>query len=79
MHILVFEILYNTGVRVSELCNIELDDIEMSKRKGLLKVRSGKGEKYREIPLNSDARRAISEYLAVRLYIYSKKANNRRT
>lgn len=45
----------------------------MSKRKGLLKVRSGKGEKYHEIPLISDARRAISEYLVVRLYIDSKK------
>lgn len=73
MHITIFELLYNTGIRVSELCNIELDDIEMSERKGLLKVRSGKGEKYREIPLNSDARKAIMEYLDVRPYTESKR------
>lgn len=73
MHIAIFELLYNTGIRISELGNIEIDDIEISKRKGLLKIRNGKGEKYREIPLNSDARRAITEYLEVRPYTDSKK------
>ncbi|SCG83983.1 phage integrase family protein [Proteiniborus sp. DW1] len=73
MHILIFELLYNTGVRVSELCNIELDDMRISERKGLLKIRSGKGEKYREIPLNSDARKAIIEYLEIRPYTDSKR------
>lgn len=65
MHICIFELLYNTGVRVSELANIKVDDIEMSQRKGKLTV-IGKGEVVREIPLNKEARKAISDYLCVR-------------
>ena len=58
--------LRHTGVRVSELCGLTLSDIELSDRKGSLIVRSGKGSKYRVLPLNVDARRAIADYLQVR-------------
>ncbi|MDA8219829.1 MAG: tyrosine-type recombinase/integrase [Dehalococcoidales bacterium] len=58
--------LRHTGLRVGELCALRLDDIKISERKGSLVVRSGKGSKYRSIPLNVDARRAIGDYLAVR-------------
>jgi len=64
--IAIIETLYNTGCRVSELCNIELDDIQISERKGTLTIRSGKGSKYRTIPLNAPIRKAISDYLGVR-------------
>lgn len=64
--IAIFEMLYNTGFRVSELCAVELDDIEIGERKGTLIVRSGKGSKYRTVPLNNSARKAITEYLNVR-------------
>jgi site-specific recombinase XerD len=62
----ILMILRHTGIRVGELCALRLDDIEMSERKGTLTVRSGKGSKHREIPLNVDVRRAIGEYLKVR-------------
>lgn len=44
------------------------DSVEMTQRKGKLIVHaiSGKGEKYREVPLNGESRRALREYLAVR-------------
>lgn len=64
--IAIFELLYNTGVRVSELCNIELDDVAISDRKGTLVIRKGKGSKYRTIPLNINARNAVSSYLGIR-------------
>ncbi|RYD02482.1 hypothetical protein N752_24445 [Desulforamulus aquiferis] len=64
--IAILEVLYNTGCRVSELCNIELDDIAISERKGTLTIRSGKGAKYRTVPLNAAARNAIQTYLKVR-------------
>lgn len=64
--IAIIESLYNTGCRVSELCNIEIDDFEISERKGTLTIRSGKGSKYRTIPLNAAVRKAISDYLGVR-------------
>lgn len=64
--IAIFEILANTGIRVSELCSLKLSDVQISERKGKLIVRYGKGQKYREVPLNSDARKALNEYLKSR-------------
>jgi site-specific recombinase XerD len=58
--------LRHTGIRVSELCSLLLGDVEISERKGSLTVRSGKGGKFRVLPLNVDARRAIADYLEVR-------------
>src|SRR3954454_1128853 len=58
--------LRHTGIRVSELSNLTLSDVETSERKGSLTVRSGKGGKFRVLPLNVDARRAIANYLEVR-------------
>ena len=64
--IAIFELLLNSGIRESELCDLKLDDLQISERKGNLIIRSGKGGKYREISLNSDARTAINDYLVVR-------------
>ncbi len=58
--------LRHTGLRVSELSSLTLADVETSERKGSLTIRSGKGGKFRVLPLNVDARRAISSYLEVR-------------
>jgi site-specific recombinase XerD len=60
-------VLLNTGLRVNELSELNLADVEMSERKGKVVVRSGKGQKYREVPLNAEARRAIGEYLEERV------------
>lgn len=59
-------VLLNTGLRVNELSALDSSDIEMSERKGKLVVRSGKGQKYREVPLNVEARRALSAYMEAR-------------
>src|SRR4051812_30589672 len=59
-------VLRHTGIRVSELSALMLGDVEASERKGTLTVRSGKGSKFRVLPLNVDARRAIPAYLKVR-------------
>lgn len=65
MHICIFEILINTGIRVSELVGIKISDIKISQRKGSLTV-IGKGEAVRTIPLNKTARNVVTEYLKVR-------------
>lgn len=64
--IAVIQLLAHTGLRVAELCNLRLTDLAISERKGKVIVHSGKGGKYREVPLNLDARRAVQEYLNVR-------------
>jgi integrase/recombinase XerD len=59
-------LLAETGLRVSELCGLRRDDLEMRERSGQLRVREGKGRKERVLPLNSNARRALRVYLADR-------------
>jgi integrase/recombinase XerC len=59
--------LAETGLRVSELCDLRCDDLDMRERSGQLRVREGKGRKERVLPLNSNARRALRIYLAKRL------------
>jgi site-specific recombinase XerD len=58
-------LMLNTGLRVSEVAALKLDDVEMSDRKGQVTVR-GKGTKVRTIPLNADIRKALREYLTKR-------------
>lgn len=64
--IAILELLLNSGIRIGELAKLALDDVAIMERKGHLVVRSGKGDVSRTVPLNSDARRALREYLAVR-------------
>ena len=65
-NIAIFELMINTGLREAEVCNLKLDDVFISERKGYVIVRAGKGDKYRKVPLNANARRAIQAYLEVR-------------
>ena len=55
------------GLRVSEVCALRLEDVSIRERSGKVVVHAGKGNKYREVPINVDARQAVSEWLKVRL------------
>jgi integrase/recombinase XerD len=57
----MFELLYATGLRVSELCSLELSWIERGL--GVLKV-TGKGNKQRIVPFGQSAGEALDRYLA---------------
>jgi site-specific recombinase XerD len=59
-------LMLNTGLRVSEVSALNVDDVKMSPRKGSVVVRGGKGEKFRTVPLNVDTRKALRAYLAER-------------
>jgi integrase/recombinase XerC len=56
----ILELLYATGMRVSELCSLNLDDINWEKRE--IKVR-GKGKKERFVFFNESAEKALKSYL----------------
>ncbi|MBX9720134.1 MAG: tyrosine-type recombinase/integrase, partial [Candidatus Obscuribacterales bacterium] len=59
-------LLLNTGIRISECAALNIDDVLLSERKGIVKIRSGKGGGYREIPLNSQSREALQNWLTER-------------
>ncbi len=56
----MLEVLYGTGMRVSELINLNTDDINLEM--GFIKCR-GKGNKERIIPIGQTASNVISQYL----------------
>ncbi|KEI42966.1 tyrosine recombinase XerC [Saccharopolyspora rectivirgula] len=59
-HALV-ELLYATGVRVAELCGVELEDVDFERR--VLRV-LGKGDKERVVPFGVPAEQAVRRWLA---------------
>ena len=69
----IVKLLLNTGLRVHELCGLEWSDVTMTERKGVIVVRSGKGGKRREVPLNLDARNAL-EAAGFRLHAGERRA-----
>lgn len=62
------ELLYASGIRISELVGIDLDDIDLRAR--LLKVR-GKGAKERIVPFGRKAEQAIRAWLEARAGLVS--------
>jgi integrase/recombinase XerC len=59
----ILELLYGSGVRVSELCGMNIEDIDF--RNLSIRVR-GKGRKERIVPFGSKAKEALETYMEVR-------------
>ena len=70
----MLEILYATGLRVSELVTLPLAALS---RDGNVIVVKGKGGKERMVPLGEHAAAAVSEYLAVRDAFLSSKGKGK--
>ena len=65
----IMELLYSCGLRVSELVNMKISDIDLSSKY----VRClGKGSKERIIPMGEIAKKAINDYLPRRDFIIKK-------
>ena len=58
---LIVEMLYATGIRVSELCGLDIDDVDTRHR--LVRV-LGKGNKQRTVPFGVPAADALNAWLA---------------
>ena len=65
----LFMLLIDTGLRISELVNLKMDDVHMDE--GYLKV-MGKGKKERIVPIGNNAQRAFQRYL----FRFRPKPNN---
>jgi integrase/recombinase XerC len=60
----IIQTFLQTGIRLSELVNLRVDDIDFEHR--ILTVRQGKGKKDRQIPLVDEAVKALRNYLRYR-------------
>ena len=70
----VFELLYATGLRVSELCNLNIKNIDF--KTDLIRT-TGKGSKERLVPMGKKAKAALLEYIKEReLLIQAKFGSN---
>jgi integrase/recombinase XerC len=59
----MFELFYSSGLRLSELTGIDLDDLDLSSAEASV---TGKGNKTRIVPVGRQALQAIREWLQVR-------------
>lgn len=66
----IFELLYASGIRVSELSNLKIKDIDINENK--MKV-TGKGNKERIVFFGDVAKKAIIEFLSVREKLIKKE------
>ena len=60
-NIAIIELLYSTGIRVSELCGLDLEDIDRARN--TIRV-FGKGRKERTVPLGAPALKAIDRWIS---------------
>lgn len=61
--VLIFELLYGCGLRISELAGLNIDDFDQSEQ--WIRIR-GKGNKERQVPYGSKAAEALVRYLGKR-------------
>lgn len=76
----ILELLFSTGLRVSELCSLSIDDVDLTRDE--FSVR-GKGDKVRVVFLSPNSKKAVATYLKARkdmsdaLFVqYGKNAKN---
>ncbi|NLD18830.1 MAG: tyrosine-type recombinase/integrase [Clostridiales bacterium] len=65
LHTCIIELLMGTGIRVSELTGITLNDISLDENNSYIRV-LGKGNVNRTLPLNREARQAVANYIDYR-------------
>jgi integrase/recombinase XerC len=66
----ILELLYSSGLRVSELSGINSDDISL--KESLIKIR-GKGRKERIVPIGSKALDALKSYIIERMLLKNRE------
>jgi integrase len=60
---IAIQVLLGTGMRVGELCALQLNDFEDDEEVAFLKIQQGKGGKFRRVPVSQKLRRELVRYL----------------
>jgi integrase len=66
----IASMLIFAALRVSEAVALDVADVAVSARRGIVTVREGKGSAYREVPLNGEARAAVAIWLKERAALF---------
>lgn len=69
----MLEIMYSSGLRVSELVNLELSDIDLFNDTILI---NGKGSKERIVPIGEYSKKYLNDYLEIRNSLIKRKHGN---
>lgn len=70
---LIVELLYSTGMRVSELCNLNVEDVDMVMSQCRV---TGKGNKQRIVPIGTAAKEILIQYFSVRPILSNNKIDD---
>lgn len=73
LNLSMMELCYSCGLRVSELCNLKIDQANV--QDGYLKIR-GKGDKERMVPMNRECQSYLALYLKERKALKKTKGKN---
>ncbi len=73
LNLSMMELCYSCGLRVSELCNLKIDQANV--QDGYLKIR-GKGDKERMVPMNRECQSYLTLYLKERKALKKTKGKN---
>ena len=73
-HLLIIELLYSSGLRLNELINLKIEDLELDNRSGW--VRGGKGGKDRMIILSNSVVKHIKHFCGERKTGYILQGRN---
>ncbi len=68
----ILEVFYSTGLRLSEMKGLTLNDVDISG--GVVRVNAGKGEKDRVVPMGATAMRWVKEYVVKARRHFTQKA-----
>jgi integrase/recombinase XerD len=71
----MLETLYGSGLRISELVGIDVDDLDLDE--GSVLIRAAKGGKGRRVPLGRAARHALDSYLTLARPAFAAKSQVR--
>ncbi len=71
----IAHLFFYTAIRLGECAALNLDDVRVSARKGVVIIRSGKGDAYREVPLNAEARETLRLWLKERAKRFSQTSD----
>src|SRR5688572_28184762 len=65
--IAIIELIFQTGIKLSELVHLTLNDIQLDEKdQGFMRILGSRGKKERMIPLNNKASVALKNYFTVR-------------